>query len=587
MVARFQLTGTTAYAGSKEDAMRRQCEFCGLLVGLLLAATGVASASTIHVPGDLSTIGAAIAAASSGDSILVAAGTYTGLSNRNLDFEGKSLTLIGPAGSSATIIDCEQHARGFYLHTGEDSTSIVSGFTIRNGHATEGGGIACEDASPTIVDCVLAGNSATIAGGGLYCHGGSPTVRRCDFVGNTAAATEYSNGGGGMHCSAAAPKIISCRFSGNSAGFGGGLCCMFEACPTVSNCTFQENTAILSDGGGVFCYGGSEPSISGCTLVGNTAELSGGGLYCDNSSPTVDDVRFESNVAFSADMPCGGGGVCLVGSAPSISGCEFIGNSSARGGGIHCRSASLPEIKDATFDGNAGTAGGGIYCREQSAAQIVRAIFTNGSAVSGGGLYADSSAPSVQESFFDGNTASGTDVTNGGGAIHLYKSSATIERCAFIDNVGVRGGAVHVRGVFEGTIGFSTFAGNHGLEGAGIFGRTTSVSLANCILASGHGSVAAYCTEDASISLSCSDIFGNSGGDWVGCIASQLGQDGNICADPLFCGGSDPDEAYGLQGTSPCAAENCLCGQMGRWGVACAGTAVHAASWTEIKARYR
>ena len=30
------------------------------------------------------------------------------------------------------------------------------------------------------------------------------------------------------------------------------------------------------------------------------------------------------------------------------------------------------------------------------------------------------------------------------------------------------------------------------------------------------------------------DVYGNEGGDWTDCIADQLGQDGNISADPLF-----------------------------------------------------
>ena len=44
---------------------------------VLMAFAGSARAATINVPGDCSTIPAAITAASDGDTIIVAAGTYT------------------------------------------------------------------------------------------------------------------------------------------------------------------------------------------------------------------------------------------------------------------------------------------------------------------------------------------------------------------------------------------------------------------------------------------------------------------------------------------------------------------------------
>lgn len=74
--------------------------------------------------------------------------------------------------------------------------------------------------------------------------------------------------------------------------------------------------------------------------------------------------------------------------------------------------------------------------------------------------------------------------------------------------------------------------------------------------------------------LSCTDIHGNADGDWVGGIAGQLGQDGNICCDPLYC---DPQEHdFTLHADSPCApAHSGGCGQIGACPVGCGiGTAV-------------
>jgi len=75
----------------------------------------------------------------------------------------------------------------------------------------------------------------------------------------------------------------------------------------------------------------------------------------------------------------------------------------------------------------------------------------------------------------------------------------------------------------------------------------------------GYGSSAVF---------NCTDIWGNPAGDWVSPFANQLGQNGNICSDPNFCGvlGSD----FTVAETSPCAPDNSWgCGQIGAWPVGC------------------
>jgi len=52
-----------------------------LLPAALLASAGAAAAATINVPADQPTIQAAVTAAASGDTILLADGTYTGSGN--------------------------------------------------------------------------------------------------------------------------------------------------------------------------------------------------------------------------------------------------------------------------------------------------------------------------------------------------------------------------------------------------------------------------------------------------------------------------------------------------------------------------
>ena len=138
--------------------------FCFLpllaLFGLILPA----SAATLNVPsGSYPTIQSAVNAASNGDTVLVAAGTYSSDGNRDIDFLGKSVTVTSSAGATNTIIDCGGSAssdgsgnhRGFYIHSGEMNATI-SGFTIKNGYENftsaipnsgEGGGICIVNSS--------------------------------------------------------------------------------------------------------------------------------------------------------------------------------------------------------------------------------------------------------------------------------------------------------------------------------------------------------------------------------------------------------------------------------------------------------
>ncbi|MBC8450790.1 hypothetical protein H8D73_01100, partial [bacterium] len=266
---------------------------------------------------------------------------------------------------------------------------------------------------------------------------------------------------------------------------------------------------------------------------------------------------------------------------------DFVGNHAPRGGGINCRGGSTPSIQGGVFRENTATDGGGVYCREASAPNLRGVLLEWGSATSGGGLYAEEAYPEMTDCIFAWNVATGADYYDGGGAVHLHLSDAIVDSCAFIENSGVLGGAFHVRDCMSTSLSATTLAGNTADQGSAIYCRESSASAENCIVAFGVGE-AVTCVS-AFVEFTCSDVFGNSGGDWVGCIASQLGYAGNICADPLFCGGGVGDiaEDYMIQDGSPCAAANSPCGAMGRWGVGCASTIVESRSWGGIKAMYR
>lgn len=158
-------------------------------------------------PGE--SIQTAIDDASTGDVLIIQAGRYV----ENINFQGKGITVRSidpddPAVVAAAIIDGGQAGSVVTFSNSEGSGSVLSGVTIENGNASNGGGINCvSSSSPIISKCVIRGNTATSHGGGIYCYYySSPSISNCTITGNTA--TSNDSGGGGIYCtSSSSPSI--------------------------------------------------------------------------------------------------------------------------------------------------------------------------------------------------------------------------------------------------------------------------------------------------------------------------------------------------------------------------------------------
>ncbi len=215
--------------------------------------------AVIDVPGDQPTIQAGINAASNGDTVVVADGIYTGGGNKNLNFNGKAITVRSSQGPLNCIIDCENDGNGFFFENGEEGDSVVDGFTIINGRATYGGGIYIEECSPTILNCILLNNKGERPGGvdgyggGIYCY---------DDVLVDVVIPWIEHG----PCK---PTIANCIFAENSADYGGGI--------------YNYSDGFLST---------TEPAVINCTFAGNHSDLEGGGMYNWQSEPTVKNSIF-------------------------------------------------------------------------------------------------------------------------------------------------------------------------------------------------------------------------------------------------------------------------------------------------------
>lgn len=190
----------------------------------------------------------------------------------------------------------EENSYHVVTASGVDSTAVLDGFTIHGGNANDaspddrGGGLYCDGADPTVIDCTFDQNSADY-GGGVYNSSGAATLGRCVFSNNWAL-----DSGGALYNHTGDPAIISCIFRSDTAGSGGGI--------------------YNADGG---------LSLSQCIFSAESATFTGGAVY--NDSGSLDPV----NCAFSANSADSGGGLYSASGALALANCVLWGNSDGDG----------------------------------------------------------------------------------------------------------------------------------------------------------------------------------------------------------------------------------------------------------------
>ncbi len=228
-------------------------------------------ASIIFIPADQPTIQAGIDMAMEGDTVLVADGIYKGDGNRDIDFKGKAIAVMSEHGPESCLIDCEgsdeEKHRGFCFKNNEQETSIVRGFTIKNGYTFDGGGIFSSFSSPLILDCIFTKNFAH-NGGGICCNNSNLKAVNCNVSENSALLY----GGGIFICFDSAVVVANSLVSGNRAINGGaGIEIANSSSPIICNCTITQNRVRDGNGGGFHIYY-TNAKIYNCILWENTPE---------------------------------------------------------------------------------------------------------------------------------------------------------------------------------------------------------------------------------------------------------------------------------------------------------------------------
>jgi parallel beta-helix repeat protein len=402
---------------------------------------------------------AALAVATAGDELWVAAGSYPG-----------SLTLPSGVALYGGFMGTEsiREERPAFPRAASDPFATTLGGT--------GGPVVTipnDAASGTVLDgCTVTGGSGPDGAGVKIGIRAVPTVRYC-----TIQSCNATNRGGGIFCASnSVPVIADNILSNNRALLGGGIACAKACTATLSGNTISQNQA-TQKGGGIHLQDCS-PTLTGNTLDRNTANMVGGGIACQGASPTIDDCTLDANQA-----PSGAGLSCESASRPEVTDSRICNNvASQNGGGVYCATGS-----DATLFGNPAIAtnraarGGGLYALASSPTLEFCMVEENEASLAGAGLYLQQSGARVVTSHIRANRVLPGPMAVGGGVYATNCTSTLLLGSVVVaGNRANRGGGVACVGASP-RIHSSTITGN---LTNGVYLVNASPEIANTLVAS-------------------------------------------------------------------------------------------------------
>jgi len=159
----------------------------------------------------LKTIAEGLNKSSNRDTLELVAGTYDGVNNRNLNMQGMTRIIRSTAGAATTIIDCQNLGPAFVFNNDENDSVHISGLTIINGSASNGGAVSITGADPVFENMIFRDNSGTGNGGAIYLNDSESSFTNCVFDGN------HSADGGAIYMDGGAALMDHCTFINNTS----------------------------------------------------------------------------------------------------------------------------------------------------------------------------------------------------------------------------------------------------------------------------------------------------------------------------------------------------------------------------------
>jgi CSLREA domain-containing protein len=240
------------------------------------------------------------------DTVLVLTGTHQlAIAGRDEelgatgDLDVRDHLEVAGVGARSTAVDGGRLDRLFQLHG--PSSLRLSGLTLRNGYATDGG--ALHSTGPvTITGVAISGNEAAgaLGGGGIWLGGASLEIDRTTISGNVSHGR-----GGGLALDGVSATVVDSTISGNiSRDSSGGGIHHSAGTLALTHATLAFNEA-REGGGGL--SGGADVHLQNTILAGNVEQL--------NPSP--------------ADVNCGLFGIAITSSGRNLDSGDTCGLSPA------------------------------------------------------------------------------------------------------------------------------------------------------------------------------------------------------------------------------------------------------------------
>ncbi|NOY65045.1 MAG: hypothetical protein GXO97_06600 [Nitrospirae bacterium] len=355
------------------------------------------------MPAEYSTIQAAINAASDGDVVLVADGTYS----ERINYNGKNITVQSLNGAAYTTIQGDGADGPVVTFSSGETSAVLKGFTIDNQATSNNarGIYISNNATPTIKNSVIKGNTPPSwqNGAGIYISGGGVTIENTT-IGGSSTEKNSCNRGCGLYAQSSSYDI------------------------TITGSTITYNTA-NSEGGAIYLTGITGMTTITDTTISNNSSSRGTAIYSSNSPLTITNTSMDSNSAVYE-----GGALCLNGASATttITGGTINNNSARDGAAVYILNGADLTVSGTTISSNTSSNSyGAIWIRDSgSTLNLSKATLSgNSTPARGGAIFAGSSTVvTIENSNITGNVADDYSWSEGGGiysagTLNIYSST--------------------------------------------------------------------------------------------------------------------------------------------------------------------